>query len=74
MVLYLFGMNLSHTTYGIKGYDGILGDPSIIQDGNIKEIYTNWSNFLYLKYGSLHIIGTFSSNFYVDQYKKLSAV
>ncbi len=77
------GYGLTHSTYGIRGRDGKLGDSSVLNTG-IQDIYATDNKFFILKDdGSLHVIGrmhyTSSGNDYyeshvtVKQYNKVSS-
>lgn len=77
------GYGLTHSTHGIRGRDGKLGDVSVLNTG-IQGIYPTENKFYILKDdGSLHVIGqmyyTSGGNDYYDdditvkQYKKVSS-
>lgn len=73
--IFSFGniVNITTATHGLKGRNGEVGDPKILNTGE-KEIYTTSDKFIIYKKDdkSVHIIGNLNDN-QIKQYKKLDS-
>ena len=75
--------NIDNTDFGIRGRDGFLGDPAVLESGVIDFYCTKMKCFVLKDDKSIHIIGRIAyisnnktleeTNFFVNQYKKISS-
>lgn len=80
-VFNISGYYLDSGPYGIRGLDGLVGDPSVVTNGGIKDIFFSNSYLYILKEdGSVHIVGiwmwansNYKTNWSLKQYEKMQS-